>query len=96
MNIDPKILKYGIKINALKALIIDGKLSRYYKKGNSASKGCWYVYSNNIYGRPLVWVNSCETCVYRIADFYKNLGYSVQLIDIPDETSIVGDCNESK
>ena len=96
MTTDPKILNYGVKINALKALIIDGKLSRYYKKGNLASKRCWYVYSNNVYGRPLRWVNSCETCVFRIAKFYQNLGFSVELVDIPSEISIEGEDSETE
>lgn len=82
-ELDPKIIPYGQKIGAEKALIKNGKLQCYYKKGDKASKWCWYVYTNNEYGRPLKWVSSNETCVYRIADFYRNLHHKIELIEIP-------------
>ncbi|HEM6660724.1 TPA: hypothetical protein ACNII0_002916 [Acinetobacter baumannii] len=79
-----KVLSYGQKIGAEKALIIDDSLSRYYKKGDKASKHCMYFYGKSGEAK-LGWGNSFEFCLDRVVNFYKNLGHAVEVIDIPKE-----------
>ncbi|MDC4361041.1 hypothetical protein NQ651_17810 [Acinetobacter baumannii] len=79
-----KVLSYGQKIGAEKALIIDGSLSRYYRKGDKASKHCMYFYGKSGAAK-LAWGNSFEYCLDRVVKFYKGLGHSVEVIEIPKE-----------
>ncbi|WP_228203397.1 hypothetical protein [Acinetobacter sp. CFCC 10889] len=85
MNLN-KVLRYGFRIGAEQALILDGELSRYYKKGDRASKYCLYSYTDHRNGRPLRWEIAWIYDVSQVVDFYKKtMGKSVELIPIPNE-----------
>ena len=86
-----KVIRYGVRIGAEQALIIDGTLSRYYKKGDIHSKHCAYSYTDHKNGRPLRWENAYTYSACRSLEFYQNLGYSAELIDIPKELPAEGD-----
>lgn len=79
-----KTIRYGQKIGAEHALILNGDLRSYYKKGSAASKHCALVYTNHNQGRPLRWESANEYSYERIAEFYNNsLGMTAELIPIP-------------
>lgn len=88
-----KILRYGFKIGADSALILDNKLSRYYKKGDKASKYCLYSYTDHNNGRPLRWENALCFDLTMAINTYKTMGKKVEVIQIPkDESALpVGD-----
>ena len=77
-----KVLRYGQKIGADVAIIQNGKLRNYYKKGDKASKHCVYTYTNYENGRPLRWESANEFCIERILNFYRNLGHTMEAIQI--------------
>lgn len=90
-----KVLKYGQKIGAEQALILNDKLSRYYKKGDKASKYCAYSYANHDNGRPLRWEMSGTYHVDSVAEFYKGMGHKVEIIEIPEsDIELIGGDNE--
>lgn len=91
-----KVFRYGLKIGAEKAFFMNGEFVQYFKKGDKASRRCWYMFSKNPYGRPLRWANSCEPCVYRVVDFYRNLGHTVELFDVPKEIPAQEETNETE
>lgn len=82
-----KVMRYGRKIGAEYALIINGELSRYYKKGDKASKYCPYFYANFQYDVPLGWRNSYNPSIHGVAEFYTNLGNQVELLEITKAVS---------
>lgn len=78
-----KVIRYGQKIGAEVGFVIDGTFRNYYKKGSKESKYCCLTYTNHNNGRPLRWESSNEHDYRRIADFYRSLGFIVELIEIP-------------
>lgn len=73
--------EFGRYYNADTALIIDGNVSRLYKKGDVSTKRFLYFMhvDENL---PNTWSNSFEINAARVANFYRNLGKDVHLIEI--------------
>lgn len=81
-----QVLRFGFRIGADQALIINGELSRYFKKADQANKNCAYSFTNHNNGRPMRWESAGVYDVMQTVNFYKNvMGKSVELIDIPSE-----------
>lgn len=85
MNFSNKFLKdlqeFGRFYEADFALIMDGNLRTLYKKGDISSKRFLYFMhvDENL---PNRWSNSFEISAQRVANFYKNLGKDIHLIEI--------------
>ena len=79
-----QVTRYGQKIGAEVAFILDGKCRNYYKKGNAESKWCCLTFTNHHNGRPLRWESANEYSYERIAEFYQGLGHTVELMPIPE------------
>ncbi|MCU4631082.1 hypothetical protein KTJ53_15700 [Acinetobacter variabilis] len=79
-----KVIRFGQKIGAEVAIIMNGELRNYYKKGNKDTKYCCLTYTNHNNGRPLRWESANEYSWDRIIDFYRSLSYAVEIIDIPE------------
>lgn len=78
-----KTIRFGQKIGAEVAFILNGELRNYYKKGSKESKYSCLTYTNHNNGRPLRWESANEYHWSRIVKFYKGLGHAVELIEIP-------------
>lgn len=78
-----KVIRFGQKIGAEVAIIMNGELRNYYKKGNKDTKYCCLTYTNHNNGRPLRWESANEYSWDRIIDFYRSLSYAVEVIEIP-------------
>ena len=78
-----KTIRFGQKIGAEVAFILNGELRNYYKKGDKESKHCCLTYTNHNNGRPLRWESANEYHWARVVNFYKGLGHAVELIEIP-------------
>ena len=78
-----KTIRFGQKIGAEVAFILNGELRNYYKKSNNKSKYSCLTYTNHNNGRPLRWESANEYHWSRIVKFYKGLGHAVELIEIP-------------
>ena len=78
-----KTIRFGQKIGAEVAFILNGELRNYYKKSNNESKYSCLTYTNHNNGRPLRWESANEYHWSRIVKFYKGLGHAVELIEIP-------------
>lgn len=78
-----KTIRFGQKIGAEVAFILNGELRNYYKKGNKESKHCCLTYTNHNNGRPLRWESANEYHWARVVNFYKGIGHAVELIEIP-------------
>lgn len=85
-----KVVKYGLGIGADKALIIDGKLSRYYKKGDAASKYCVYSYTDHKNGRPLRWENALTYTAEQNLAFYLGINLKAELLEIRQKAKELG------
>lgn len=78
-----KTIRFGQKIGAEVAFILNGELRNYYKKGNKEGRYFCLTYTNHNNGRPLRWESANEYHWSRVANFYKGIGHAVELIDIP-------------
>lgn len=78
-----KTIRFGQKIGAEVAFILNGELRNYYKKGNKESKHCCLTYTNHNNGRPLRWESANEYHWARVVSFYEGIGHAVELIEIP-------------
>lgn len=73
-----KVIRYGQRIGAEKALVLNGRLRKYYKKGDVFSK-----YSPYMYDIGLMWVNTNMPSVAYIIRCYESSYPDVLIIDIP-------------
>lgn len=80
---EDKVIRFGQKIGAEVAFILNGNLRNYYKKGNKDSKFCCLTFTQHNNGRPLRWESANEHHWNRVVSFYKSLGHAVELIEIP-------------
>ena len=80
---EAKVIRYGQKIGADVAFILNGELRNYYKKRDKSSKYCCQIYTHHWNGRPLGWETTSEYHWSRVVSFYEGLGHSVELIEIP-------------
>lgn len=79
-----KVISFGQKIGAEVAVIMNGELRNYYKKGNKDTKYCCLTYTNHNNGRPLRWESANEYHYERIIEFNRSMGYAVEVIEIPE------------
>ncbi|WP_151825600.1 hypothetical protein [Acinetobacter ursingii] len=77
------VVSYGQKIGAEKALILNDRLSRYYRKGDASSKYCLLFYAKVNDYAPLRWSNSFNYSIKPVITFYEGMGKKVEIIDIP-------------
>ena len=78
MNYDhDKVVRYGQKIGAEYALVLNGRLRQYYKKGNRESKFSPYCYDIS-----LKWENTNMSSLAYIFRCYKNSYPDVTIIEI--------------
>lgn len=82
MDLD-HIIRYGQKAGAEVAVLVDGQLRNYYKKGDKASKYCAYTLVDHKNGRPMRWESANEYSYHRIIEFYKGRGMNIEMIEIP-------------
>ncbi|AMW80492.1 hypothetical protein AMD27_16375 (plasmid) [Acinetobacter sp. TGL-Y2] len=78
-----EVVEYGKYIEAEAALMKDGGVYLYYKRGNKESKYCAYNFDPNDTNR-LYWKNSSNTCYFQAFNFYVNIGWKVDLISISE------------
>jgi len=81
---EDKVIRFGQKIGAEVAFILNGSLRNYYKKGSKDSKFCCLTFTQHNNGRPLRWESANEHHWNRVVSFYKSLGHAVELIEIPE------------
>ena len=74
-----EVVEYGKYIEAEAALMKDGGVYLYYKRGNKESKYCAYNFDPNDTNR-LFWKNSSNTCYFRAFNFCASIGWKVDLI----------------
>ena len=85
MTIDlVKVQRYGQRMGADVAIVIDGQLHNYFKKGDRASRFCLYSLTNHNNKRPIRWESTTESTWERVVGFWRNLGKSVDVIVIEE------------
>lgn len=72
-----KIQNFGRKVGAEYALVIDGRLRQYYKKGDSSSKNCPYFM-----GDKQIWQNSCNSSLATTLASYQMTHKNVEMLII--------------
>lgn len=72
-----KIQNFGRKVGAEYALVIDGRLRQYYKKGDSSSKNCPYFM-----GDKQIWQNSCNSSLATTFAAYRMTHKNIEVIQI--------------
>lgn len=76
-----QVVEYGKYIGAREALMINGVLYLYYKRGDKASKFCCYNFDASSEEKIAIgWANSFNTSVERVYEFYVGLGKKCDLI----------------
>jgi hypothetical protein len=74
-----KVIRYGQKIGANHALVLNGRLRKYYKKGDRSSNFSPYMYDIN-----LRWENTNMSSLSYVLRCYRASYPDALIIDIPD------------
>lgn len=74
-----KVQNFGRYVGAEYALMIDGRVRQYYKKGDRASKNCPYFLGVN-----QIWQNSCNSSLATTFESYRMTHKNVEVVKITD------------